>query len=186
MTPKQKHFVTEWIAALRSGDYKPASGVLQSPTQKGFCCLGVLCDLKNPKRWLHSEDHGFKEIRYRDSKKNSLGEFFGFFGELPEDVQKQAGLVENEGRFLYHKLPEKIRKRLDKVGFDEAAALQKSMSHAKYTFLSSLNDYYVEHKKKPFAIIADILEYGMEHPELDLFVFKGVNEYVLRHSAPTE
>jgi len=41
----------KWVAALRSGDYKQATGHLRVTTgtgdnqQDGFCCLGVLCDL---------------------------------------------------------------------------------------------------------------------------------------------
>lgn len=32
-----------WLAALRSGEYQQAEGMLRSDV--GFCCLGVLCDL---------------------------------------------------------------------------------------------------------------------------------------------
>ena len=32
-----------WVAALRSGDYKQATGSLRKPA--GDCCLGVLCDI---------------------------------------------------------------------------------------------------------------------------------------------
>lgn len=34
----------EWVAALRSGEYKQGQGVLRSRNDE-FCCLGVLCDL---------------------------------------------------------------------------------------------------------------------------------------------
>ena len=34
---------TQWIAALRSGEYAQGVGALR--TSQGFCCLGVLCDL---------------------------------------------------------------------------------------------------------------------------------------------
>lgn len=34
----------EWIAALRSGNYRQGYGGLRSEEDK-FCCLGVLCDL---------------------------------------------------------------------------------------------------------------------------------------------
>ena len=33
----------EWVAALRSGDYKQGHSVLKFNDE--FCCLGVLCDL---------------------------------------------------------------------------------------------------------------------------------------------
>ena len=32
----------KWVAALESGEYKQAEGVLYDPFTKGFCCLGVL------------------------------------------------------------------------------------------------------------------------------------------------
>lgn len=40
MNPEIK---TEWLAALRSGEYKQETGILRA--RGGFCCLGVLCDL---------------------------------------------------------------------------------------------------------------------------------------------
>jgi hypothetical protein len=33
-----------WVAALRSGDYKQGAGKLRA-VSNNFCCLGVLCDL---------------------------------------------------------------------------------------------------------------------------------------------
>lgn len=44
-----------WIAALRSGKYKQAQGVLKSDT--GFCCLGVACDLADPQTWRRMEHY---------------------------------------------------------------------------------------------------------------------------------
>lgn len=34
----------QWVAALRSGEYKQGTGQLRSKNNE-FCCLGVLCDL---------------------------------------------------------------------------------------------------------------------------------------------
>lgn len=33
----------KWIAALRSGEYKQAKGVLWDRTNDSYCCHGVLC-----------------------------------------------------------------------------------------------------------------------------------------------
>lgn len=46
--PLNKEVITQWVAALRSGDYQQGRGVLcrsydDQPDQ--FCCWGVLCDL---------------------------------------------------------------------------------------------------------------------------------------------
>ncbi len=36
--------IREWIAALRSGKYEQATGVLQTPSGR-MCCLGVACEV---------------------------------------------------------------------------------------------------------------------------------------------
>lgn len=35
----------QWIPALRSGQYRRASGMLYDPDVDGYCCLGVLCEI---------------------------------------------------------------------------------------------------------------------------------------------
>lgn len=35
----------QWVAALRSGDYKQGRGALHDTVSDEYCCLGVLCDL---------------------------------------------------------------------------------------------------------------------------------------------
>ncbi len=47
MNPEIKQ---RWIAALRSGEIKQAKGNLR--TDEGMCCLGVLCNLYDPKGWV--------------------------------------------------------------------------------------------------------------------------------------
>jgi hypothetical protein len=39
----KKSIAMEWVAALRSGEYKQARGSLQQ--NDGYCCLGVLCEV---------------------------------------------------------------------------------------------------------------------------------------------
>lgn len=50
----------EWIAALRSGDYKQGKSFLKNDDGT-FCCLGVLCDIMEPDAFAFSEvdDDGF-------------------------------------------------------------------------------------------------------------------------------
>lgn len=55
-----KQAFTEWLAALRSGDY--AQGTKRLRTETGFCCLGVACDIAakaGTGRWLNSIDDGW-------------------------------------------------------------------------------------------------------------------------------
>lgn len=51
----------KWLDALRSGKYKQVTGHLRkvevrdaagNTLQEGYCCLGVLCDLVDPLRWV--------------------------------------------------------------------------------------------------------------------------------------
>lgn len=48
MTKLHPEIKAQWVAALRSGEYKQGQGGLQSITADGVathCCLGVLCDI---------------------------------------------------------------------------------------------------------------------------------------------
>jgi hypothetical protein len=44
--------VHRWTAALRSGEYAQGKGYLR--TAKGYCCLGVVCNLVRPDGWGES------------------------------------------------------------------------------------------------------------------------------------
>lgn len=76
----KKAIKEKWVKALKSGKYKKAKNALR--TNKGYCCLGVLCDLyakEKKQKW---------EARYK-----SLGyNFQGISGVLPDKVMKWAGL----------------------------------------------------------------------------------------------
>jgi hypothetical protein len=47
----------KWLNALRSGKYKQGKNSLRQPgfasdsEKDRFCCLGVLCDIVEPKKW---------------------------------------------------------------------------------------------------------------------------------------
>lgn len=89
-TPKMnKRVKAKWIEALRSGKYKQVRGSLReteynSKTEKervkGYCCLGVLCDI-------------FKDSTVGRRVKAAWGEdFLGSTAYLPEEVRDWAGL----------------------------------------------------------------------------------------------
>lgn len=68
-----------WVAALRSGKYKQATGALK--VHDSFCCLGVLCDLHSKESNLvWRDDDG--EMKYFDEE-----------GILPDPVIKWAGIA---------------------------------------------------------------------------------------------
>ena len=44
----------DWLKALRSGKYKQGKHYLRDQ-DNAFCCLGVLCELIDPNRWIKEE-----------------------------------------------------------------------------------------------------------------------------------
>lgn len=46
----KKEIKEKWIAALRSGEYKQGRSYLR--INKKYCCLGVLCDIHDPNKWI--------------------------------------------------------------------------------------------------------------------------------------
>ena len=82
MSPKVKAL---WVKALRSGEYKQANGNLH--TDKGFCCLGVLCDLAVKAKIMSDPivHENFSSITNQD-----VYEYDGDKGYLPLAVQRWA------------------------------------------------------------------------------------------------
>jgi len=58
----------KWVDALRSGKYRQTQGHLRD--YKGFCCLGVLCDVFDPTRWTH--DNFYYHIYDDDYKATAM------------------------------------------------------------------------------------------------------------------
>lgn len=48
-----KEIKAQWLEALRSGAYQQTRGHLKD--LDGYCCLGVLCDIVQPDRWVEEE-----------------------------------------------------------------------------------------------------------------------------------
>lgn len=46
----------KWVKALRSGEYRQAQQILRANNgSKQMCCLGVLCNLVDPTKWIEGE-----------------------------------------------------------------------------------------------------------------------------------
>lgn len=79
-----------WVAALRSGKYRQGQDRLRS--ESGFCCLGVLCDIKNPEGWRASPItggwfHG-REFMFPDP----------CVSDIPESIQNQVARLNDNGK----------------------------------------------------------------------------------------
>lgn len=65
----REQFITEWLAALRSGQYLQAQEALR--TDEGFCCLGVACDIASKHGGPQWTDHPSYGREY-DGEEGSL------------------------------------------------------------------------------------------------------------------
>jgi hypothetical protein len=81
----KKKIMKEWVAALRSGEYK--QGVEALRVNDKFCCLGVLCN-------LHAQTH--PKIAKKQLDPESYLEEDGI---LPKSVMDWAGMKSAEGCF---------------------------------------------------------------------------------------
>jgi hypothetical protein len=74
----------KWVKALRSGAYAQIKGNLR--TSKGFCCLGVLCDVVDTTRWTSSiyVSHAY-------------GDYVAFF---PPVISDASGLSHEDAQIL--------------------------------------------------------------------------------------
>jgi hypothetical protein len=88
--------VESWIEALESGKYGQATGHLRD--DDGFCCLGVACDLADPKGW---EPHTEFSFTHHDSA-----------SFLPDDVRLSVGLGHESGSFDFESLPRELRREI--------------------------------------------------------------------------
>jgi hypothetical protein len=61
--PLEPAFKAEWLRRLRSGEYPQIQGQLR--TGKGYCCLGIACDVIDPTAWTHDNDSCFTATSFR-------------------------------------------------------------------------------------------------------------------------
>lgn len=130
----------EWLAALRSGEYKQTIGALEYTEHNnddedlvGYCCLGVLCDLAAKKGITGRKIHRVSVRSVTDA------DYF-------EDVlygSDQAGWISQI-------LPADVQIWADITGGNPDIALDDGFGT---TSLAELNDM-----GKSFAEIADIIE----------------------------
>lgn len=77
---------TKWLEALESGNYKQSEGFLKSP--KGYCCLGVLCEVMRLTSRTHAE--GYEEFIAGDSVNDAY---------VPRSALDDTGLYAPAGDF---------------------------------------------------------------------------------------
>lgn len=77
----KKAFKKKWIEALRSGKYRQGTRALRS--DRGFCCLGVACDIIDPNGWVGPIGN---DIRWTDGDKQPRSAY------IPYDTAARIGI----------------------------------------------------------------------------------------------
>lgn len=98
MTESQKAKITEWIAALRSGDYKQGEKILltvEDGGEKRYCCLGVACELARKNNWIDGwwEGNWFLTARFDPINEGKLAATKMFYQYLPPSLAQLLGIT---------------------------------------------------------------------------------------------
>jgi len=86
----KREIATQWVKALRSGDYKQGTGVLRSSDNR-FCCLGVLCEVLREELNL--------EVTKIPSDYNHAYEYEGSQIALPRKVRDYVRMRSSDGDY---------------------------------------------------------------------------------------
>ena len=135
----------QWVAALRSGDYRQAKGNLRVDTSTGvgYCCLGVLCDLAEKAGVVTFLD--LKVIESDDPDENDVRAEAGYVSIGNEDTDYR----DNELLPSCVKRWASLNDSNPEVKYDE-----DGRGYAVREYLSDLND----ERNYTFAQIADLVE----------------------------
>lgn len=87
-------FKEKWIAALESGDFHQARGVLKERNTDGYCCLGIACVVAGAK--FVFPENGRYFIAVRDGITISFEDT-----TLSNLLKKEIGLSSEEEKTLY-------------------------------------------------------------------------------------
>lgn len=83
---------SQWVEALRSGDYEQTSGQLRNDVY--FCCLGVLCEISGLVEWADRNIGKMFAVTNQDVK--------GDASVLPREVMDWVGLRTVNGSITDH------------------------------------------------------------------------------------
>jgi hypothetical protein len=102
----KKEIADLWVNALKYGAYYQGKHYLRSEMQ--YCCLGVLCNLKDPNAWAN--------------KPGAPGYVYdGMVAALPKSVMEWAGVRSDIGRFDKKAPPLSELNDMAGASFDEIA-----------------------------------------------------------------
>jgi len=95
-----------WVKALRRGNYKQQTGVLQN--QLGYCCLGVLADIETDGDWVWNVGEQAWEISGQTDTLNT-----GLLNKAKISDETQGDLINmNDGGESFDEIADWIEENL--------------------------------------------------------------------------
>lgn len=79
----------QWVEALRSGKYKQGREYLRTELSKGtynYCCLGVLCDIKDERIWDHKQPQDYINYAYSEFPSYTILDWAKLNGKIAEGL----------------------------------------------------------------------------------------------------
>ncbi len=98
-----RNFKRRWLRALRSGKYKQTRKQLKGP--KGFCCLGVACEIAKPGIDWETDTHPYASAEL-------LSDYFASKIKLSNQVQKKLASLNDGGHHNFNKIADFIEENL--------------------------------------------------------------------------
>jgi len=98
-----RNFKRRWLRALRSGKFKQTRKRLKGP--RGFCCLGVACEIAKPGTDWKTERHP-----YALSEQLSVG--FASKIKLDEAAENKLIALNDSGHYNFDKIADFIEENL--------------------------------------------------------------------------
>ena len=100
---------TRWLRALRSDKYEQATNALQDG-EGGYCCLGVLCDIVDPKGW--NDDLVWTHKPKQESGEVQLPGSFRKHLEISEREQSTLMTMNDEDEYTFEEIADWIEDNL--------------------------------------------------------------------------
>lgn len=101
----EKSIKNKWIKALKSGEYRQARGKLKRGSR--MCCLGVLCDIIDPKGWKKNTFY------FKDTYNNgSLSDSVLSYSKLEEEEMNHCIIMNDEDKLSFEEIAKYIKENL--------------------------------------------------------------------------
>lgn len=129
----QEEARAEWLAALRSGKYRQATGALKNADTKGYCCLGVACVVQGIPAVISKDDNYVFFEEEHELAPDSVVKRLGLYDRCGTFHSERLNALWNdidEGKVDYNSLTEDAKKYLEMYKFNTLTELNDSCAYS--------------------------------------------------------